>query len=191
MSYQPVTSNSSLAGITNQLNNLARDVQSTHEVQIFKDDTGTRRVLLGRGADGFYGLKVSKAGFDVYTASDDELSYNSSQNTLKVVLDGTATVVKPANDSSAFTDVAHGLSTRPAVLAYALFESDTIYEQVPTSFYRLSGADAGKLELGLYTQVDDTYVSFFVEAPNYASNTEYTDQVTYNFKYYLLQETAN
>lgn len=69
----------------NVMNGIGREVKNMQTVQVFKDETGTKRVLLGRGADDFYGLKVSKPTFNVFTASNDELVFNSSQNVFKIV----------------------------------------------------------------------------------------------------------
>lgn len=63
---------------------MIRDLNKRERVDIFKDDAGTRRVLLGKGSNGFYGLKVSPEGVDVYTATDDQLIFNSDQNVFKI-----------------------------------------------------------------------------------------------------------
>lgn len=39
--------------------------KSTFETQMFRDETGTPRILFGRLPDGTYGLVISKPGVDV------------------------------------------------------------------------------------------------------------------------------
>jgi len=59
-------------------------------------DEYSQRVMIGTHIkDGvpFYGMKVSKPGYDVLTASDSELIFNSNQNIYKIVSVGT--VVMP------------------------------------------------------------------------------------------------
>lgn len=104
MSVTPVNSSSSQAAVANTVNNLAKELESTKSVQVFKDDTGTRRVLLGRGEGGFNGLKVSQPGFDVTTAANNELVFNSDFNVPKIVTSGVATL-----DAIAGTSVVYAL----------------------------------------------------------------------------------
>lgn len=40
-------------------------LENLNRVQIFKDETGTRRIILGKLPDGTYGLVISKTGIDV------------------------------------------------------------------------------------------------------------------------------
>jgi hypothetical protein len=78
MSFKNIGGGSSLEGIVNDINQNIFELKNREVTQIFKDDTGARRVLLGKGADGFYGIKVSKANKDVYDVSDDDLLFSSS-----------------------------------------------------------------------------------------------------------------
>ena len=41
--------------------------KTTFETQLFKDETGTPRIIFGRLPDGTYGLVVSEEGVDVTT----------------------------------------------------------------------------------------------------------------------------
>lgn len=85
MSVTPVNSSSSQAAVANTINSIAQELEAMKNVQIFKDDTTTRRVLLGKGADGFYGIKVSKENSDVFSAADDDLLFSSSFNNESIV----------------------------------------------------------------------------------------------------------
>jgi hypothetical protein len=39
--------------------------ENVNRTQVFKDETGTNRIILGRQPDGTYGLVISKVGTDV------------------------------------------------------------------------------------------------------------------------------
>lgn len=90
MSFRPILSSNSQATNNNQINNMIRELNSRERIQIFKDDSGTRRVQIGKGANGFYGLKTSPEGVDVYTASDADLTFNSDKS-FTVIESGTVT----------------------------------------------------------------------------------------------------
>lgn len=117
--------------LANSLNGVMRDVDAMKKVQIFKDDTGTRRVLMGRGPDGFYGLKVSQEGSDVYEAGDDELVFNSDQNVFKIIATGTDTfpsmAVAPAagDATSGSLTINTGIATTTP-LAYFVFGRSSV-----------------------------------------------------------------
>lgn len=62
-----VNSKSSQASVTNEINNINREMRQRRLVQVFKDETGTNRIIIGRLPDGTHGLVISKEGIDVYT----------------------------------------------------------------------------------------------------------------------------
>ena len=66
---------------------------------------------------GDYGMKVSKAGFDVKTCDDDDLVFSSKFNQLKRKASGTATT------SGSDIQVAHGLGYKP--IYFGLRSRDT------------------------------------------------------------------
>lgn len=179
MSMQLIGGDANNAQLANTANDIIREVQAMQTTEIFKDDTGTRRVLLGKGADGFYGLKVSKPTFDVYTAGADDLAFNSDQNVFKIAQSGTVTLTADGTDSLSET-VAHGLGYIPAVIAYAVYANG--YHPLPLVSIHV-GSGVGRFQANFY--VDATNVTFY--------NEGYVGYVaeTITIKYYLLQETAN
>lgn len=184
-----VDPNASPAQIANTVNDVIRAQQANERTTVFKDDSGVRRVLLGKGSDNFYGLKVSQEGVDVYDASDDDLVFNSNNNVFKIVATGTVTVNKPASTASAATIVAHGLGYAPVGVVY-LDDGSTIVA-IPFSAHSLAGATAGLCTRTYSFVVDSSDLTITVTAPNWAGNTSYTDELNFTVRYYLLQETAN
>ena len=181
----PVSSNNSQSSNLNSVNKLIKEVNGSKVTQVFKDRTGTNRVLLGSGADDFYGLKVSKSGVDVYGASDDQLVFNSEQNVFKIVSTGSTSITLPAspNDSYSVT-VAHGLSTVPAVIAYV--DDGTSSTRVQMPYYMLSLGTPNEVKAAFFFLVDDTNITFII-----TTNYSFIANNTYTFRYYTLQETAS
>ena len=185
MGNTPTNSDSSASQVTNQINGVARDLQALQTTQIFKDDTGTRRVLLGKGADGFYGLKVSQEGVDVFSAANDDLVFNSDQNVFKIVSSGTSIIdATSATAGVAISNtVAHNLGYIPAFQAY--YSAGGFFYQLPNSTGW--GASGGVMTFTnwIFAAVDDTniYLYFIPSASG--------DIGLFPVKYYLLQETAN
>jgi len=64
-----------------------------------------------------YGLKISKAGYDVKTATDINLIFSSELNTAAIALSGTAQQTGDLTDILTFT-ITHGLSFIPYALVY-------------------------------------------------------------------------
>lgn len=71
-----------------------------------------------------YGIKVSKAGEDVKTATGDDLIFSSAYNTLKISALYSKTVECDAYEEVT-ESTAHGLGYRPAFLAICTVSSDT------------------------------------------------------------------
>jgi hypothetical protein len=192
MPFKPLSSSNSDMANYGQINDMLRELYSRDQLQIFKDDSGTRRVLLGRGANGFYGLKVSKEGFDVFTAADDELVFNSNQNVFKVVGQGTVEVTSSGVAATNYT-IAHNLGFSPTVVAFLNSVdigglANNIDIPLPTWLdISVNGDLAGNVVFGAWIDhaVDDT--NYYIKI--YNGTGVATD--TYPVKYYLLQETAN
>jgi len=70
-----------------------------------------------------YGMKVSKAGFDVKTASLDNLILTSKYASWKVAQEGAGSVTITGGTSIGYTGTAHSLGYRPFVIGFA--EPDT------------------------------------------------------------------
>ncbi len=189
-----VNSSSSQAAITNEINNLQRELKNKDTVQVFKDDTGTRRVLLGKGADGFYGVKVSQEGNDVYDAADENLVFNSDNNLFKIhsVAEATLSVPNPwpATNTQTAT-VAHNLGYTPAVMAF-------VDNPAITGIYGAKGLTAlpslfalsGMSFIWSQCRVDDTNVYFDLTNIYSAAANNY-DVYSWSFKAYILLETAS
>lgn len=170
------------------INNMVRDLNAKEVTEIFKDDAATRRVLLGKGANGFYGLKVSPAGVDVYDATDDQLIFNSGQNVFKIVNADTVPISHSHTANSArSTSVPHGQSGVPVVVAFA---NDLVAPGVPTGVsynmpFLYPAVSGGNLVIStyLYLYVDGTNITV-------ASWSANVTTIVSNVRYYILQETA-
>jgi len=65
-----------------------------------------------------YGLKISKPGFDVFTAAAKDLAFGSQYDTLKVYASGTGDFTSDFSTNQVDT-ISHGLSYRPAFVVYS------------------------------------------------------------------------
>ena len=77
-----------------------------------------------------YVLWVSKPGFDVKTATEDQLAYNSDQNVLKIYASGTVAA------TSKFTTISHDLGYAPMTLVFYTdsYQVDYTY-RLPYTYY--------------------------------------------------------
>lgn len=171
--------------IVNAMNQNIAQLKVEENTKITKDSTGTRRVLLGSGLNDFNGLKVSQPGKDVYTATDDELVFNSDNNLFKIV--DSATIEFDLNITIGGTNevsIAHGLGYVPIVIAFQISSFDSY--MLP--FYAINGygtADAGKVAYSITCYTDDENINFY-----YAGYTQGTGGPV-TIRYYILQETAS
>lgn len=197
MTFQQVLSTNSDESNWNQVNDLAREVRSKDVVEIFKDDIdATRRVLLGKGADGFYGLKVSPPGVDVYTATDDQLIFNSNQNVFKIVkiITGTFPAVSITGTANTakynynITTIAHGLTYTPVVIG-VVTDGAGGYFSLPRVSLSAGVQDMDNSVLSVSSDATNIYLTSAINA--YFISALTINVPTYNGKFYLLQETAN
>lgn len=170
---QLIGGGSDLTSTQSQMNQNLLEIKGREVTEFFKDDTGTRRVMLGKGKDGFYGLKVSQEGSDVYDATNDQLVFNSDNNVFKIV-DSQLVEVSASGDTS----FNHGLSYTPSIVAYLDYDG-TGSNLWPLPFIQQSG---GSITVLITVRVTPSAVIL---------NSNQTLSTPASIRYYLLQETAN
>lgn len=184
MSFKLLGGGSDINTVINDVNQNILELKGREVTEIFKDDTGTRRVILDKD-----GLRTSPAGVDVTTATNAQLTFNSNQNVFKIVTDAVVTLTKAINTSFNFVNVTHGLGYSPTVIAYA--DDGSNLNVLPVSVLETSGGVAGLTSLMFMFTVDSTKIQFQVWAPNYVGNSSYAAAISYPIHYYIVQETAN
>lgn len=183
MSFQLIggdTTNPS--AIVNQVNQNIAQLKVQDVTNIFKDDTGTRRVLLGKGKNDFYGMKVSQVGTDVYDGADEDMVFNSDNNLFKIVTTGTYTLTGTYDGAvehyNVFT-IPHGLAFTPVVIAF--------YDGTrPLPFFEVGAGLSVEIQAMWEISVDETNIYILHTIPTGTSGDYFN-----TIKYYLLQETAN
>lgn len=196
MSLRPITPNSDINSFINQMNQNIADLSNNQTTQIFKDDAGNRRVLLGKGSDGFYGLKVSQPNIDVFTAADSDLIFNSDLNVFKYITKGTATITVAAGSYArgvtlGTNTISHGLSTTPAFLLYVSMPNFGVVGNYLSNAPAFSYVDTGSVvapSTVAYGSIDSTNLTLHVV--NLYSSITFGNSFTWTFKYYILQEIA-
>lgn len=180
---------STMSTIVSDMNANLTELKGREVTEVFKDSDGNRRVLLGKGKDGFYGLKVSKEGHDVYDSVGDDLIFSSENNVFKIIHTDIINVTKPANENVASAVYVHNLGFAPANIAYYIGTSNDgqdVSSQLPFTLF--SFAD-GTLELQINVRTNESLFEVFVSVPN--TSLFRAPELTFPIKYYLVQETAN
>lgn len=159
--------------------------------QVVNDGT-TNRVLLGNTV-GDWGLKVSKPGFDVTTATNEQLIFNSSQNVFKIVQGPKqVTVTCAAGSTIGNASVAHGLEGFVPIpmgfLNGASISTVGSNLSLPLPSFGTATIDTTNhvIDFGtwLFVTADETY--FHATVLNSTGSA-----VSYIVTYYLLQESAS
>ena len=173
-------------------------IDGENRTKIIKNGN-TPKLLMGYQKDGFgtgvdYGLKIAKEGYDVTTATDAQMAFNSAFNTFKVVQMGT---LRTTIGSDAVTlTAAHGLGYTPAIIAYV----EVDYANADTGLLAGSRAPTGTHLQVPHFEFDGStfgcvaYVQVNVDSTNVKARVfSYHPDTdgTYTITYYLLQETAN
>lgn len=150
-------------------------------------------------SDGTTALKVAKPGFEVSTATNSQLVFNSNQDIFKIVGTGTGvapTVTTGADGTNTYSGFAtnpypHGLGFTPAIIAYYL-QSANSYVLMPYSEVVSASAPQGGIISSIYrTTVDSNNVYIFHYVVTYSPGIGSGTYPGASVKYYLLQETAN
>jgi hypothetical protein len=162
--------------------------------KLYNGADGIPRIHIN-GATGV--IKTAAAGVDVTTATNAQLTFNSAQNVLKVVLSSTATIpsytIGATGSTKSSVTVTHGLGMLPAVIAYGTVSGDPNYWLWAGSYwdsYSAGGAGITPMLVHNYNiEITTTTVKF--EIDSIAGLGAPTAGNSYAIKYYLLQETAN
>lgn len=160
-------------------------------------DGFNQRLLVGPDSTGTEVVKISKAGQNASTATNDQLLFNSSQDVFKIISSGTASYTPPSPISGGAPQVVatipHGQPNPPAFLVYVnnpylgavAFNSpgltiapSTVYITNSGTYLLISSADVDATNL----YIRFTYLG--------TASTTGLNAYTWSYKYYILQETA-
>lgn len=156
------------------------------ERQILAVQDGFEKAAFGFYGDaGKFGLKVAKDGFNATTASSDELIFNSEQNTFKIVDKGTISLTKPGGTSQVTTIYTHGLGYIPAVMVF-YGDPSAIYQP---GFFATFDNTTGAMQSMYDWYIDSTKITFRISTPT--TGGAFGSNLSADFTYYILQETAN
>jgi hypothetical protein len=212
--FTPISNSSSDAARTNQINqNFAKlDAEAVTKTYrgphgnaqvvgrlpnnlgygtIIYDLSGVPSIYIATDKDGNPIMKVAKTGQDATTGSGDNLTFDSSQDTFKIVKTGTAllNIAQTSGDQTFTVSVPHGQTKIPAVIAFAsgtnLNGIAGSYVQLPYSPPVYSSANAAYLTAG--------FLSFYIDATNvtfYAQICQPFGNGITSIKYYILAESA-
>lgn len=195
MSFKLIGGGSGLETVISDVNQTVLELKNQEVTKVIKDETGTRVVIMDKE-----GLRTTEpgAGIDVFTAGDDEFTFDSRRNVFKIVGTGTGTFATGSVDApggggwaSDYEDVtiSHDLGFVPAILAYIEISSGDYLLMPYTTFTVVGSTNMQFYHYSVYA--NDSDVTFraqiMVDAP-FGTSHGFGGE---NFKYYLLQETAN
>lgn len=118
-----------------------------------------------------YGLKISKDGHDVSTATADDLFYTSKRNCLKFAEVASTTITTDAFAGDGTRTIAHGLSFIPVVVPL-IKDTDGAWYMAPA---QLTSGGGGAAQFGF--TIDATNIVFAI--------TDGDTSTTYNINYYV------
>lgn len=152
-------------------------------------DGRLKSLLIGRDSQNQQVVKVAKEGFDAREARDDQLIFNSLQNTLKIIKTDVVNV-QVSSAAVNWSTIPHNLGFVPGIMAYlnnVNLGAIAAAANMPLPTYTSATVDAGvqvKMLTWFNAVVDDTNIYIIcLNSTGAAFN--------FNIKYYLLQETAN
>lgn len=177
-----------IESLTRQLNEWGRAISNEDLVTIKKDDSGTPRVILDKD-----GLRTSQEGIDVTTATNAQLSFNSNNNTFKIIQTGVITIDTSAGWAASSTfqneeEIQESLDFTPSFLVY--FDDSGLIKQLPVFYYEWDLADSYKIGTIFEASCDTTSINVRMRFADSSVNMGGAFQGENRFRYYLLQETA-
>lgn len=181
----PIPSGTGQAQVTAMINNNFRALNNEQVTKLYNDASGIPNILIGLDSTGNSRIKVASAGINVTTATDDQLLFNSAQDVFKIVKIMSFSIIQPAATSTSYSKP-HGLSFIPAVMGF-LAAGGGLFRPLPTHTSVTSDTVNHVIQFATWVdcQADATNVTITFR------NSLATDVGNYNFKIYVLQETAN
>jgi hypothetical protein len=123
-----------------------------------------------------YGIKISKEGYDVKTASGENLIYSSEFNNWKIVqsseLTGEITLVIPASGASYYKDIVHNLGYPPACEMWVKGFGGKYYA-VPSAFGGVTAT------IGVDIYIDSTKIRVYAWTPGAGETTRVKYKIYY------------
>jgi hypothetical protein len=149
--------------------------------RVLYNDGTTNRFFFGNN-NGTAAVKLSQAGNDVLTATDDKLIWSSDFNSFKIVKVGTITVSISGVATQAQASSAHNLGYIPSSIGY--ISQGGTYFGLPYSGLSIGGATLTILrQWSVATDATNTTVF-------YTRGTSVSGDESFDIKYYCLREIA-
>lgn len=129
---------------------------------------------------GIYGMKVSKSGYDVKTATADNLILTSDYPFLKAYSQGSFSL--SITDNNAVTNtITHDLGYHPAYLFYTMYDPNTSTKRFIGNFY--TGGPFGSLRVDSYTTTTTLVIGWKDSSAGYFKSFPYTVYIYYYLFY--------
>jgi len=156
---------------------------------VISDGTNDR-IIAGFQKDGFgnknFGFKVSQEGYDVKTATDDQLIMSSSFNMLKIIQSGIVSVDGADGPGSNYEDVIIENATEP--VAFLAYIQNVGNYGTPLPSFNLGAG--GTIVYMIFGNASYSGGISKIRFTTVNANPAGTDPNTYRIKYYAFVETA-
>lgn len=166
------------------------------------DSHGIGLAFFGIFPNGTTALKIAKPGIEVMTASDNDLIFNSAQDVFKIVKSGIASLTIPIGSYAAGADKTTFIAVPPGFVGtpdYRLLTQIPLVTSIgnglqgtPAFSYALFTVNGGGVNIYLpetvtYGTIDSTGLTIHTQ---FLTAAGFGSAYTWNYKYYLLQESA-
>jgi hypothetical protein len=153
---------------------------------IVMSDGSNKRVVLDGNS-----MKVSQAGYDADTTTDDKLIMSSDFNMYKIVKIMTGTITTGGVGVEYSSTVSHDLGYKPMVFGSVISSEDSKLRPLPAAFFN---TDTFRV-VGAFAQIQDvtdTQATVKLEICSFLGLSSFgANGKTLNYKLYFVRETAN
>lgn len=168
MTFNLIGGGSDINAITTTMNQNISELKNQEVSKVIKDEQGTRVVILDKD-----GLRTTEpgSGIDVYTATDSDLTFNSTRRTFQIIGDPFTTpfsVTSGVNFTATTVTIIHDLGYVPmteniaTVTTNGWASSETGVYPLPYQSMATSGGIRGYAAYVILKKVDDTFITYEV-----------------------------
>lgn len=167
------------------------ELDNENVTKIFYDINGTPSIAIGVQQDRTSRIKVATAGFDVTSATAEQLAFDSANITFRVGATDVVDVTRSASVDTGSVDVSTGSLSAPLFVCsvYNPASSPAFKFETPHFAYNTAGADSGKVtnQQTAFYDPSTGVIRFQVIATSIAGN--FASVESWRFRYYLLYVT--
>lgn len=157
--------------------------------RLIVNNGSTDILLAGEDSSGNIVFKVAQSGYDVKSATDQQLAFSSAFNSFKIISKQTIVVNKAANSTGTETNYTHNLGYIPCAIGYVYTNSASFAGTWPVPWHQISTGASISISGSFYMNMTSSVLQCGVRVPS--GGSDYTSSFTATFVIYILAETAS